>query len=159
MSKRLMNKVIFTTIFIIFLPALVYGHCEIPCGIYGDEMRYDMLHEHAATIEKSMRMIKELSKAKKTDQNYNQLVRWINNKEEHAIKFMEIVYQYFLAQRIKNPGNKDKKGYETYITHLKLFHEMLITAMKCKQTVELANATDLSKLVDDSRTLYFKNRK
>jgi nickel superoxide dismutase len=28
------------------------AHCEIPCGIYDDEMRINMVLEHIATIEK-----------------------------------------------------------------------------------------------------------
>ena len=43
------------------LPALVGAHCEIPCGIYGDEGRFDALLENATTIEKSMNEINKLS--------------------------------------------------------------------------------------------------
>ena len=64
------------------LPTVLSAHCEIPCGIYNDKMRIDMLKEHVTTIEKSMNQIMELQKAETI--NYNQLVRWINNKDEHA---------------------------------------------------------------------------
>jgi nickel superoxide dismutase len=33
--------------------------------------------------------------------NYNQLVRWIMNKETHADEIQRIVTQYFMTQRIK----------------------------------------------------------
>ena len=33
------------------------AHCEIPCGIYTDEMRVQMIEEHCKTIEKSMSQI------------------------------------------------------------------------------------------------------
>ena len=85
------------------IPGLM-AHCEIPCGIYGDETRIKLLNEHIATIEKSMNEILKLGKAK--DINYNQLVRWINNKEDHANKFQKIVTQYFMTQRIK-PGQPE----------------------------------------------------
>ncbi len=29
-------------------------HCQVPCGIYGDKMRVDMMMEDLATIEKAM---------------------------------------------------------------------------------------------------------
>ena len=87
------------TVFITSSAGLAKAHCEIPCGIYGDDIRLSLLQEHITTIEKSMREIAELSKAKKP--NHNQLVRWITNKEAHAVKFQEIVSQYFLHQRIK----------------------------------------------------------
>ena len=35
--------------------APAFAHCEIPCGIYDDEMRLKMIAEHITTIEKSMR--------------------------------------------------------------------------------------------------------
>ena len=44
-------------------------HCQVPCGIYGDRMRIDMLMEDAATIEKGMAMITQLE-AEFTDCNY-----------------------------------------------------------------------------------------
>ena len=30
------------------------AHCEIPCGIYGDEARFGAIQENITTIEKSM---------------------------------------------------------------------------------------------------------
>lgn len=129
--------------------AKLFAHCEIPCGIYDDEMRYDMLSEHIKTMEKSMKYINNLSKHK--NKNYNQLIRWTNNKEMHANEFQDIVSQYFLTQRIK-PDTKDKN----YLKHLALFHEMLVYAMKCKQTTDLKNASKLKDLVAESRKLYFK---
>ena len=34
--------------------SIVFSHCEVPCGIYGDPMRLDVMAEHVTTIEKSM---------------------------------------------------------------------------------------------------------
>jgi nickel superoxide dismutase len=130
------------------------SHCEIPCGIYDDAMRYDMLSEHIKTIEKSMDMITKLSA--EGEKNYNQLVRWVVNKEDHAGKFMDIIWQYFLNQRIK-PADADTGAmYDDYITQLKLMHQMLIYAMECKQTTDKANTEKLRGLVAESRALYFK---
>jgi nickel superoxide dismutase len=80
--------------------------------------------------------------------NYNQLVRWITNKENHANKFQEIVSQYFMTQRIK-PGMKD------YDKILAVLHRMLIYAMKCKQTTDLENIETLRSLLKELQTLYF----
>jgi len=140
---------------IVFAPASSWSHCEIPCGIYGDDMRYDLLEEDITTIEKSMNQINELSSA--ADINYNQLVRWIDNKEEHCNKVMDIVWQYFLTQRIKPVSADQGEKYNDYITHLTTFHEMLVYAMKCKQTTDLENVNKLKELVAKSRKLYFKD--
>ena len=43
-----------------FLANFAASHCEIPCGIYDDAMRIDMIREHISTIEKSMTQITEL---------------------------------------------------------------------------------------------------
>ena len=133
------------------------AHCEIPCGIYDDSMRFDMLSEHITTIEKSMNKITELSAA--GDKNYNQLVRWVVNKENHADQFMEIVTQYFLTQRIKPTAADTGEDYDSYVKQLTYFHEMLVYAMKCKQTVDKGHIEKLRQLVSNSRDLYFKNKR
>jgi nickel superoxide dismutase len=147
--------VAFSAIFIAaILPAGVRSHCEIPCGIYDDQVRVTLLKEHITTIEKSMDQIVALSSA--GNKNYNQLVRWVTNKEEHAGKFMEIVTQYFLTQRIKpvDPAKPDE--YRAYQARLGLLHQMLVYAMKCKQTTEKANTDKLKKLVEEFSGIYFQ---
>ncbi len=113
----------------------VSAHCEIPCGIYGDETRISLLYEHIETVEKSMKQIEELSKDGET--NYNQLVRWVVNKEEHAKKIQDIVSQYFLHQRVKIADPSDDEAYKKYVAELTSLHELLVYAMKSKQTTDL----------------------
>lgn len=125
---------------------VVWAHCEIPCGIYDDQVRADLIGEHIDTMEKSMKQIEALSK--ESPINYNQLVRWINNKELHANKLQEIVTQYFMTQRIKTDA-------ANYAKKINLLHEMLIYAMKCKQTTDLANIERLRTLLKDFEALYF----
>ncbi len=122
------------------------AHCEIPCGIYDDRLRARMLAEHANTIEKSMRQIVGLSG--KTPVNYNQMVRWVNNKEEHAEEVQHIVWQYFMAQRIRPDAEK-------YGEKLAVLHQMLLTAMKCKQTTDLEQVKQLRVLLKKFEILYF----
>jgi nickel superoxide dismutase len=121
----------------------------MPCGIYDDEMRIGMIKEHFATIEKAMNQIKELEK--EGDKNYNQLVRWIVTKENHASELQEIVSQYFMTQRIK-PDAKD------YGKKLGLLHEMMIYSMKCKQTTDLTYVSKLRDLVKEFQGLYFEKQ-
>ncbi|MFC2086470.1 superoxide dismutase [Ni] [Bacteroidota bacterium] len=130
----------------------VTAHCEVPCGIYGDSVRVTMLYEHFSTIEKAMIQIIELSKA--GDVNYNQLVRWVNTKEEHAEKIQDIVSQYFLHQRIK-VKESDDESYEKYISHLTLLHKMLVYAMKSKQTTDLEYIAKLRKTLALFEDAYF----
>jgi nickel superoxide dismutase len=130
------------------------AHCQIPCGIYDDELRVQLIEEHITTIEKSMTQIVALSKASPVD--YNQLVRWINNKEEHAQKIQDIVTAYFMAQRIKMPADhSDEKAMNEYIHKLALHHAIQVHAMKAKQSTDLGEVETLRKLVEQFRTAYF----
>ncbi|HSN56801.1 MAG TPA: superoxide dismutase [Ni], partial [Candidatus Sulfomarinibacteraceae bacterium] len=49
------------------------AHCQIPCWIFDDELRVQLIEEDIGTIEKSMQQIVELGAAETV--NYNQLVR------------------------------------------------------------------------------------
>lgn len=145
MKKRLL-QIAMVLCCTLLLAASVAAHCEIPCGIYDDEARIGMLLEHVATIEKSMNQITTIEKNK--DHNANQLVRWVMNKENHATELQEIVTQYFLTQRIKF----DTKAYDK---KLALLHQMLVYAMKCKQSTDLAHTAKLTGLIQEFKQLYF----
>lgn len=151
--KTMMKK---TSLFFLILAiaSFAYAHCEIPCGIYGDEARIDLIKEHVETIVKSMDMIEKLSKDKKID--YNQLVRWVDNKEEHANKIQDIATQYFMFQRIKPKASSDKAAYEKYILQLENMHQITIYAMKCKQSTDTANAEKLLEHLNIFEASYFE---
>ena len=132
----------------------VSAHCEIPCGIYGDEARFVELREHVTTIEKAMKKINALSEETPTD--YNQLVRWVTNKDAHAEKLQGVVWQYFLAQRIQPVAAKDDKAaHAAYVLQLELLHEMTLRAMKAKQGTDLAHVEALRSLIDRFEKAYF----
>ena len=111
------------------------AHCEVPCGIYGDQERFSAMLEDKKTIKKAMDQIKAL--ASKADAlSRNQLARWVSNKEIHATRIQHTIAQYFMAQRIKS---KD----ETYVARLTAAHAVMVAAMKCKQNVDPALAEGL----------------
>jgi len=134
---------------------IVYSHCQMPCGIYGDPSRFDMIAEHITTIEKSVKQLAELSKHDKP--NMNQITRWVNNKEKHADKLSHIVTYYFMAQRIKLVDKSQGKAYEDYIKKLTLLHEILVYSMKARQTAELSNVEKLRTLLTEFRAAYFRD--
>lgn len=119
----------------------VYAHCQVPCGIYGDEMRIQMMLEHVTTIEKAMKQIE-------ADENDNQTTRWIMNKEKHADELTDIVTYYFMAQRIKPNA-------EQYDEKLQTLHQIMIHSMKSKQTTDLAHVEKLKELIGRFEELYF----
>lgn len=146
----------------ILIPALVltamlfaqgaWAHCEVPCGIYDDAARIALMREHITTVEKSMHMVEELSGAE--SMNYNQIVRWVNNKETHADEIQHIVSQYFMTQRVK-PVASDDSGYGTFVEKVTVLHQLLIEAMKSKQTLDHDHIDAMRNLVDRFEKLYF----
>ncbi len=132
--------------------AQLSAHCQIPCGIYGDQARFDEIDEHIKTLEKSMNMIQKLSA--EADKNYNQIVRWVMNKEQHAEKIDEIVTYYFLTQRIKPVSAEKKAEYKKYQEKVELLHHMLYYSMKSKQTTDLEYTKKLSETLKKFKTIY-----
>lgn len=141
-------------VLVMVFASLVYSHCQIPCGIYDDPARFDMIAEHTTTIEKSMKQITSLSKQNNPDMN--QIVRWVQNKENHADELSHIVTYYFMAQRIKPVGDTKSEAYKEYIKKLTLLHEMLVCSMKAKQTTDLSNVEKLKTLLAEFRSVYFQ---
>lgn len=133
----------------------IFAHCEIPCGIYGDRMRFAEMREHIRTIEKSTKEIISLSKKESTPLRNNQLVRWVVNKDEHVKKLYYIVQEYFLHQRIKPVKMSDAKAYKEYTHKLVLLHQITYYGMKAKQTTDLKHVKKLRELVDDFEKAYF----
>jgi nickel superoxide dismutase len=112
-----------------------------------------MLTENIQTIEKAMQQVIQLSE--ESPQNMNQIVRWIMNKEKHAEEIQHIISQYFLTQRIKSPDSEDKQAAERYIKNLTLCHQILVYAMKTKQTTDLDKVEKLTSLVGEFKKVYF----
>jgi nickel superoxide dismutase len=145
LSSVLISAVIFAS--------MAYSHCQIPCGIYNDQIRFDLMAEHITTIEKSMKMITLLSDADKP--NMNQIVRWVQNKEKHADEMSHIITHYFMTQRIKPTPSTDTKAYNEYVEKLVLLHQMLVYSMKSKQTIDPANVEKLRSLLTEFQVAYF----
>ena len=117
-------------VFILLLTAArsALAHCEVPCGIYDDQRRFEDMLEDQKTIAKGMGAIREMA-GKSDPLSVNQTVRWINTKEAHATNIQHTISQYFMTQRIK----ADKEGYSK---KLAAAHAVMVAAMKCKQNTD-----------------------
>ena len=153
--KKKTNKKLLGSAFIVLaivLGSLAYSHCQVPCGIYDDDTRFDLIAEHIATIEKSMVQIGE--NMNQDPPNGNQIVRWVNNKEKHADEISHIVTYYFMAQRVKLPPEGDRNANNAYVKKLTLLHQMLVYSMKAKQTTDLSNVEKLKHALADFHKAY-----
>ena len=155
MRKRMVIAVALSGLLLGAIPTPIGAHCQVPCGIYGDDLKFKQLFQHIETIRKSMRLTRELSADPKA--NANQLVRWINNKDLHADQFAEAISYYFLQQRIKvNEAEKDREG---YVAKLILCHKLIVYAMECKATTDQAKADQLRETLQKFEAAYMDEEK
>jgi nickel superoxide dismutase len=126
--------------------ARVAAHCQVPCGIYDDDGRIQMLLEDTRTIQKATVSIGQL--AEKSDApSRNQLTRWVITKDEHASHIIKTVSEYFLTQKVKTVA-AGEQGYEEYLSHLADHHAVMVAAMRTKQKVSADAVSELQKAIE-----------
>merc|ERR1711879_19888 len=91
--------------------------------------------------------------AESSAQNFNQMIRWVNTKEEHACKIITLISEYCLCQRVKKdifPSDVE------YVQALKSHHAVMQAAMRAKQNVSLTFADALDHSISDMSPMYLK---
>ncbi len=145
--KQKIDQITLIILLSLGLITLAHAHCQIPCGIYGDDERFTGMLEDVTTLRKSVAQIEELSEADSDAATMNQLVRWVQNKEVHADKISDVVLKYFLQQRIK----ADTDHYEEKLVAL---HKIVVLTMKVKQGVDQKNVDALEASIHAFHELY-----
>lgn len=128
------------------------GHCQVPCGIFDDPAMVAEIKQHAVTIRKAMDQSKELHAAGDL-QGLNQIVRWINTKEDHCAKIITTVADYCLCQRVKKEVFASDGD---YVDALKAHHAVMQAAMKAKQSMDAAACDALDHAIADMAKMYIK---
>ncbi len=150
----MMRRMTTTVGFVLLASSVLMAHCQVPCGVYTDDLRIKQILEDVQTIEKAMKSITELSAQESP--NFNQLVRWVTTKEAHAQAIQNTVTEYFMTQRLKAPKEgADEAAHEAYLHKLSTLHKMLVAAMKTKQTTDPAFCDELRELVTTFSRAYF----
>jgi len=132
------------------------GHCQVPCGIFDDPAMVESVKEDAATIRKAMVQIGELMAEKQTPTIFNQMVRWVNTKEDHACKIITKMSEYGLCQRCKHfsdptsPFENEKDYTDAVLAH----HTVMTASMKCKQNVDESFCDKLDHAIGDMGKMY-----
>jgi len=128
------------------------GHCQVPCGIFDDPMMVAEIKQNAVTVRKAIMQSKELHATSGTDlMAMNQMVRWINTKEEHCAKIITTIAEYCLCQRVKKDIFKSD---EEYVQALKSHHAVMQSAMKAKQSMDPAACDALDHAIEDFAKMY-----
>lgn len=104
------------------------AHCQMPCGIYHDDMVYDQIDQYAETMYKAMSEIDANKFA--TSKERNQLIRFVLQKDKQSDDAANLLTTYFLQQKIK-PGEEDtaKKVLSA--------HKLLFLMVQIKQNTDL----------------------
>ena len=142
-----MNRALVSVFSMLMFASMAFAHCQVPCGIYGDQLRFQQMLEDGKTISKAQVQLNELTEGQMDAQSVNQIGRWITTKEDHATKIQQTIASYFMAQRIKvdNPN---------YVKQLTAAHSVILHAMKCKQSADPATAKSLEKAIFDLYRAY-----
>ena len=142
-----MNRALVSAFSMLMFASMAFAHCQVPCGIYGDQLRFQQMLEDGKTISKAQVQLNELTEGQMDAQSVNQIGRWITTKEDHATKIQQTIASYFMAQRIKvdNPN---------YVKQLTAAHSVILHAMKCKQSADPATAKSLEKAIFDLYRAY-----
>lgn len=83
------------------------AHCQMPCGIYHDDMVYDQIDQYVETMVKGLTVLNDNKFS--TAQQRNEFVRWVMNKEKMSDETAQIILSYFLQQKVKpNDPNSTK---------------------------------------------------
>lgn len=111
------------------------AHCQMPCGIYHDDMVYDQIDQYVETMVKAIAKIKD-NKAS-TPQERNEVIRWVMTKDKLSDETAELILTYFLQQKIK-PGEPDTPK------RIAAAHRLLFDLVAIKQTADFKTLSDFA---------------
>ena len=127
-----MKKILLTAAVVTLVatsPTSLEAHCQMPCGIYHDDMVYDRIDQYVETMVKAMSMLKKNDFANPDESN--RFVRWVIQKETASDEIAQILTAYFLQQKIK-PGEADTAA------RLESAHRLLFLLVAIKQNTDVA---------------------
>lgn len=132
MKKNALIAII--TIFICRTGSLI-AHCQMPCGIYHDEMVFNQIDQYIETMYKGLTELKNNKFS--TPVERNNFFRWVMLKETASNEMANLLTEYFLQQKIK-PGEPDTAK------RLISVHKMLFELTAIKQNVDLKMIEDFA---------------
>lgn len=130
---------------VLLAPCYLCTHCQLPCGIYHDDLRFASLEEDVQTLSKAIVEIKANGGGSPLENN--QLVRSVNLKDEYSDKIAQTITFYFLQQRLTpNQENLDPL--------LRSAFNILVLARKVKASVDPNLISQLQEQITQFKKLY-----
>lgn len=128
-------------------PADLSAHCQMPCGIYHDDMVYDQVDQYAETMYKGIAVMNDGKF--QTSKERNEFVRWAMQKEAASDETASLLTKYFLQQKIK-PGEPDTAK------RLESLHKLLFLLVAIKQNVDLEFVKEFSEEWDRFKLMFHR---
>jgi len=123
------------------------AHCQMPCGIYHDDMVYDQIDQYAETMYKAMAELDHFHDD--SPKARAQFVRWVYQKEVQSDDAAELMLKYFLQQKIK-PGEPETAKM------LELTHKLLFLMVQIKQNVDLEFVYNFMEVWDQFKLMFHR---
>jgi nickel superoxide dismutase len=109
-------------------PVALNAHCQMPCGIYHDNMVYDQIDQFVETVYKGITVLNDSKFSNSRERN--ECIRWVAEKESSCNNVAELILTYFLQQKIK-PGEADT------VKRLTTAHNLLFLLVAIKQNTDI----------------------
>lgn len=110
------------------MKGVLSAHCQMPCGIYHDELVYNQIDQYAETMYKAVAVLND--NHFETVRDKNEFVRWVTQKDSASDEIASVICRYFLQQKIK-PGEDDTAK------KLEAAHKLLFGCVLIKQNADI----------------------
>lgn len=107
---------------------LLHSHCQMPCGIYHDDMVFDQIDQYVETMVKGVTVLSENKNDSCSEKNT--FIRWVIQKENMSNETAQLLTSYFLQQKIKADEDDTVK-------RVCSVHKMLCYLVTIKQTCDM----------------------
>lgn len=130
----MIKRAVFTCLAFSFcIQGSLLSHCQMPCGIYHDDMVFDQIDQYIETMAKGISVLNDSKFSSVKDKN--EFIRWVVLKEDSSDDVARIITEFFLQQKIK-PGEDDT------VKRLVSAQKLLFLLVAIKQTADLKYLND-----------------
>ena len=143
-----MKKALFLTAAALLIGQFpLQSHCQLPCGVYHDDLVFDQIDQYIETMYKGITVIKDSKFETVADRN--ETVRWVLQKDKASDEAAMTITTYFLQQKIKpSEADTEKKVLSA--------HKLLFLLVKIKQNVDRDIVVEFSKEWDNFKGMFHR---
>ncbi len=128
MKKSILKAACFASFTFLSGPINLQAHCQMPCGIYHDDMVYDFIDQYVETMIKAVTVMNQ--NKFETVRDKNEFVRWVIEKEKESTEISNLITSFFMQQKIK-PGETDTAK------RIEAAHKLLCLIVSIKQNADI----------------------